>query len=162
MATFLSKRVTQSATIHLMTPPHKVFHLFEPIGEKLWAAGWNPVMLYPMTGVTEQGAVFKTHDHGEQPAIWIVTYYDPVNYHISYVRVAPDSHIAQITIRCSPDGKGTTSATVMYTFTGLTEAGNIYIDTYTEDHYREWIEHWESAINRYLKHGAIKSHNASS
>ncbi len=41
-------------------PPNQVFPLFTPTGEKLWVDGWDPEAVYPESGATEEGMVFKT------------------------------------------------------------------------------------------------------
>src|SRR5579864_5921770 len=44
---FVGQSVTRTGTIHLNGPIARVFPLFEPIPEKLWAPGWEPKVVYP-------------------------------------------------------------------------------------------------------------------
>jgi hypothetical protein len=153
MTPFLARRVTRAAAIHLAAAPDRVFPLFEPLGEKLWATGWDPVMIYPPTGSTEAGAVFTSQGHDGPPAIWTVVQFDQARFQVTYVRVVPGSHVATIAVRCAGAGAGATDAEVTYTFTGLTEHGNDYVETFSEEYYRAWMRHWEAAINHYFEHG---------
>jgi len=53
MSVFIAQQVTRSHTIHLPATPHEVFPLFSPLGEKHWAQGWEPEMLFPSSGVAQ-------------------------------------------------------------------------------------------------------------
>jgi len=154
MTRFIAQRITRTTIIRLAAPPGRVFPLFEPVGEKLWAHGWDPVMVYPPTGSPETNAVFTTQDHGGPPTVWIIAQFDPAQFRITYMRVAPDSHVATIAIDCTGEGAEMTAARVTYTFTGLTAQGNAYVDTFSEDYYRAWLQQWEGAINHYLSAAA--------
>ncbi len=160
MLPFTAKHLTRSTSIHLAASPDRVFPLFEPLAERAWAAEWEPEILYPPSGATEEGTVFITRHHTAVPTIWTVVQFAPQQFQIRYVRVAPDSHVAHIAIACTESESGMTQATITYTFTALTEHGNAYIETFTEDHYRHWIQSWETAINHYLQHGTPPRHQA--
>jgi hypothetical protein len=146
--------------MQLVAPPSSVFPLFEPLGEKRWAQGWEPELIYPLSGVTEKGAVFTTTHLDGPPAIWAVTDFDTHAMRIEYLRVAAGSHLAAITVSCANTHSATTQTDVTYTFTALTEQGNSYVDTFTDVYFREWIASWEMAINYYLRHGSMLPHHA--
>ena len=119
-----TQRATVSQVIHLAAPPGRVFPLFEPLGEKAWAADWDPQMLYPADGAAEAGAVFTTGHAPAGESIWTMTVYDPATFHLAYLRVTPGAQVAFIEIQCADADNGTTRATVSYTLTGLSAAGN--------------------------------------
>lgn len=148
--TFTPLRLTRTATIRLNAPPATVFPLFTPLGEKLWIPDWNPTIIYPASGALELNAVFTTPHTDGAPTVWTVVEAAPEEYRVAYVRVAPDSHVARITVQCAEESPAATKATVSYVFTGLTEQGNAYVGQYTESHYQHWLQQWESAINAYL------------
>jgi hypothetical protein len=150
MTPFKAQHMTRTTTIHLSAAPDQVFPLFDPLGEKLWVPDWDPVMIYPPTGSPETNAVFTTQEHDGPPAVWIVVQFDPDQHQVTYVRVAPHSHVATIAVQCTGEGAEMTAAKVAYTFTGLTAHGNAYIDTFSEGYYHAWIQQWEAAINHYL------------
>jgi hypothetical protein len=159
MTPFLAQRTTRTTTIQLSAPPDQVFPLFSPLGEKLWIPEWDPVMIYPPSGSPETNAVFTTPQHDGLAAIWVTVQFDPTKFHVTYVRVAPRSHVATIVVDCGNTSGGMTAATITYTFTGLTEHGNGYIDTFSEEYYRTWIRQWESSINQYLQRNRTGAQN---
>ena len=160
MQPFNAMRVTRTANIRLDAPPDVVFPLFGPLDERRWEPSWNPTILYPPSGATQRDAVFTaTHADGT-PSFWTIVLFEPADLRISYVRMHPATHVARIDIACSADAERGTRAQVTYTFTGLSEAGNAYVETFTEPHYAEWLRAWEDAINHYLRHRAALPHQA--
>jgi hypothetical protein len=151
MITFTPLRLTRSATIQLNAGPATVFPLFTPLGEKLWVPDWNPTIIYPASGDIELGAVFTTPHASGAPMVWTVVEAMPEHFRVAYVRVAPESHVAQISVQCAEAAPGSTDATVTYVFTGLSAQGNAYVAQHTESHYQQWIQQWETAINAYLR-----------
>jgi hypothetical protein len=154
--------VVHAATIHLSGSLEQVFPLFTPLGEKQWAEGWDPQVIYPESGQPEIGAVFTTqhHDGGKgETATWIVVDYAPEQGRIAYARVAPTSHAALLTVQCAKVPDGSTSANVSYSLTALGEAGNAFLAHLDEAHYRQWMSSWQDAINHYLQHGKLLAHH---
>jgi len=159
MNTFVAQRLIRMASIRLLAAPERVFPLFEPLGEREWATDWEPVLLYPTSGAAEEQAVFLTpHLHSTTPAIWTITRFAPQDYEIRYLRVAPNEHVAEISITCVELDDGQTQASIAYVFTGLSAEGNLYVSTFSEEHYLHWIHSWETAINHYLQFGRRYQH----
>ena len=156
---FTAQRVSHTHTIRLSAPPSQAFPLFEPIGEKAWAEGWEPHILFPADGVAELGAVFTTKHPTESASIWTMPVYDSANFHLTYLRVTPGSRVGQIDIQCQEAPGGTTDASVTYTFTALSEQGNAFTARFTEAHYQAMMADWERAINFYLAHGHTLPHH---
>ncbi|HLY32339.1 MAG TPA: SRPBCC family protein [Ktedonobacterales bacterium] len=155
---FAATQVIRSETLHLAAPPTQVFPLFTPLGEKAWSPEWQPTMLAPMSGEPAAGTVFIT-EHDQQPiGVWVMTLYAPERGVIGYVRVTPGITAGMIQVECEPDQGETTRATVTYTLTALSEAGNAAMADLTEAHYRHWMASWETAINHYLAHGRPLAH----
>lgn len=158
MPTFVAQQITRSHTIQAPAAPADVFPLFTPLGEKHWEPDWNPEMLYPASGAAQVGTVFTTR-HGAEPAkIWTIIGYDRDLLRISYLNVAPTSHVTTIDIVCEAIGAQATSATITYTLTALTPQGAAYLDTFTAEHYAAYIASWEVAISHYLRHGRPRAH----
>jgi len=156
---FVAQHFTGTQNIYLSASPDRVFPLFDPIGEKQWADGWEPEIVYPLCGEVEEGMVFTTDSHDEVQVIWTVLAFDAARWHISYLRVTPGSHIARIDIHCKDHLDETTLASISYTFTALTAQGNDYVARFTEEHYQEWMSLWEKAINYCLQHGHPLRHH---
>ncbi len=62
------------------------------------------------------------------------------------VRTTPGSRIATVMVQCAPLGPARTRVTVIYVFTGLTEAGNANIRAMDDARFREFVEGWGRAI----------------
>ena len=157
MKAFQAQRVSRSHTITLNDEPGKVFSLFTPEEEKNWAPGWDYIPLFPPDGKIEKDLMFLTtsHDHANVQAIWIVCNYKPLNYSIEYLRIEPENKIGKIEIICDDTGDGQTSATVTYTYTSLSIEGNLFIESFTEEYFSQYVTYWEEAITHYLKTGEM-------
>lgn len=148
-------RVTREHTIVLDARLETVFPLFEPEGEKSWAAGWDPQWVAPAGGDAEAGAVFLVgHPHRQQPSVWVVSHHEPSHGRIGYVVFFPDNRVTRIEIELAARGEAT-AATVRYTHTPLTDAGRAFAASLDEAHYREYIGGWEVAINHFLATGEM-------
>ena len=159
MSKFTAQQVTRSHMIHVPAAIDRAFPLFEPIGEKYWADGWNPDMLYPASGDTQEGTVFTTQHTDEPAKIWIIIAYEREQAHMIYVNVLPHAYTSRIDVRCEPAGAETTSVCVSYTLTALTSHGNEYIERFMdEQHYQAYISSWETTIGYYLRHGHMLPH----
>jgi hypothetical protein len=135
-----------------------VFPLFSPLGEKLWAHGWDPEMLYPSSGAAQVGTVFTTQHANKPTRIWTIIVYASEQAQVSYLNVLPDSHVSRIEVSCEAEGTQATLACITYTLTALTSQGNTYLDGFTQEHYQAYISSWETAITHYLFHGHMLAH----
>jgi hypothetical protein len=158
MSTFIAQQVTRSHTIHLPATPHEVFPLFSPLGEKHWAQGWNPEMLYPSSGVAQVGTIFTTQHANKPTQVWSIIAYAQEQTQVIYLNVLPDSHVSRIEVSCETMGTRATLARITYTLTSLTPQGNTYLDEFTQDHYQTYVSSWETAITHYLLHGHMLTH----
>ncbi|GHO56437.1 hypothetical protein [Ktedonobacter robiniae] len=158
MSTFVALHVTRSHVIHLPAALHQVFPLFEPLGEKHWAAGWDPEMLYPPSGVASVGTIFTTHHANEPAKIWTIIAYEREQAHVTYFNILPGSHTSWIDVRCESAGTQASIAHITYTLTALTPQGNTYLAAFTQEYYQTWIASWQTAISHYLLHGQMFSH----
>ncbi len=158
MSAFVARCVTRSQTIQLPAAPEVVFPLFSPLGEQHWDPAWSPTMLYPASGEAQTGTVFTTQHATEAVRVWTIVAYDRVRLRLSYVNVAPASHLTRIDIRCDAARPQATSARVTYTLTALTPQGNTHLDGFTAAQYQATIASWEAAITHYLAHGRPPTH----
>ena len=157
MNSFQARRVSRSHLIILNDEPGKIFNLFTPEEEKKWAPGWDFIPLYPEEGTVEKNMMFTTtgHDHAKQDALWIVCNYKPLSFCIEYLRIEPGIKIGKIEVVCDEAGNGKTSVMVKYTYTSLSDEGNLFLDSFTEEFFSEYISFWEKAINHYLRTGEM-------
>lgn len=145
MSAFVAERAVRSHAFTVEMPLARAFALFEPEGERAWAQGWDPTYLFPTDGRAQPGMVFTT-SHGGEETTWLVIRHEPASGLVEYARVTPGSRIATVLVQCSALEPARTRVTVIYTFTGLGEAGNAYIRGMDEARYREYIESWGKAI----------------
>ena len=142
---FVAERAIRSHSFALALPVSRAFPLFEPEGERAWARGWDPEYLHPADGRAEAGMVFTT-SHGGEDTVWLVTRHEPPSGIVEYARVTPGSRIATVLVQCARLDAARTRVTVIYAFTGLSEAGNAYVRAMDEARYAEMIEGWARAI----------------
>ncbi|MGZ8754742.1 MAG: hypothetical protein ACXW15_06090 [Acidimicrobiia bacterium] len=150
---FTGKVADRTHTIVLHAEPDTVFPLFGPIREAEWAAGWEPRIVAGDGQAPARGCVFRTTDRERGETVWLLVQLDVEKRRIGYVRTTPQSDLAEISIGIEPKGSGQSSARISYRITGLSDAGNRYVDSFTEDWYGELIDEWAVAINHYLNTG---------
>jgi len=140
----------RSFTVHLDAAPGQVFPLFGPIGEREWAPGWDPRIIFPADGSSPaKGSVFTTSDK-DGDEIWLVTGYDAQNGFISYVAVLPGSVVTEIEVRVQKQGESKSVAEVTHRRTALSPAGNHFVSALSENAARH-AAHWEHAMNEALR-----------
>jgi hypothetical protein len=153
MLTFKAKRVTRTYTQKITAPPDLVFPLLCPVREAEWLDGWRYELIYSESGYAEEGCVFKSIEADGAETFWLITKHDRQKDRIEFARLTPGSRVGKLSIQLTDNPDGTTSSTVSYTFTALTEAGNRFIDDYTEDRFKEAMIWWEKSMNHFLKTG---------
>jgi hypothetical protein len=153
---FKAERVQKSASFVVNTTIEKAFPLFGPIREKEWAAGWEPQVIYAINQEVEKHMIFKTtaNHHDESEYLRVITQYIPNDYFIEYT-VSTAQRLWFISVRCRPKGKST-SVTVTYNYTGLTEQGNQLNKAALDKMFAHDLKDWEEAINYYLATGKRK------
>lgn len=144
-----ANHLTRSHHIDLDAPPAEVFPLFTPAGEKLWIREWDPRFLHPASGETQQGMVFTT-GAGDDQTFWALVDYDPQRYRARYARVTPASRFGFVEVACTARGAGT-RVEVTYTFTALTDAGNAFLEQFSEAAFRKMIEGWKALLDDWLR-----------
>lgn len=146
--------VSHTACLTLPQPIERVFPLFTPEGEKLWAPGWDYQNVLSSTDLSED-YVFLTHshDHAGTDAIWLVKRYMPEKGLVAYYRVEPGEKVGVVTVQCSPVESGGTHVEVTYRYIPLSESGQAFVDDYTRDVHQDFIAHWEALITTYFQSG---------
>ena len=149
MHNFEAKHVHRAHEIIIDAPVADVFPLLTPAGEELWVEGWAPVYLQPRSRETRQGMVFTT-GAGADLTLWSVADYDPARHAARYVRVTPASRFGYVEVACVADGAACTRVRVAYTYTALNDAGNAFIEQFTEESYRAMIDEWRGLMSAHL------------
>jgi polyketide cyclase/dehydrase/lipid transport protein len=118
-----SQRVQRVFTFDVAAPPEQVFPLLCPVREREWLDGWSAEMVYAVSGVAEDHAVFVTDFPDRGRATWVVSHHDPVRLEIGFTIFHAGDLVERLDIALAPDGSGGTTARWTRTYTALDEAG---------------------------------------
>jgi hypothetical protein len=144
-------RVTRTYTQHLVAEPSAVFPLLCPVREADWIDGWDPISVVTHSGFAEPDCVFMTpaapHD-----AIWYITRHAPQNSFVEMLKIIPLVTACKVTIQLHPVATGS-EAVITYMHTSLGPGGDAFIESFTDDYYRQFMQAWETRVNYYLLHG---------
>jgi hypothetical protein len=151
---FQGKAVSRTGHLQFDAGVEIVFPLFTPLGEKHWAKGWDPVIVYPPDRDVAEGMVFRTQDGVEH--VWTVIHYDPANHAVAYNVVAHEMMVRNIKVRCRPAGTARTEVEVTDSYVGLSPQGNAFVERLTEAAYEKKMAGWKESIGGYLA-GIAKS-----
>jgi hypothetical protein len=141
---FKPGRFVATGKFRLHASVSRAFTMFEPIGEKEWAQGWDPNPIYPDVIKPVEGAVFTTREKGE-PSIWTITRYERGRT-IEYSVVSPGHDTTQISVACKGIAESVTEVTVSYRITGLSEQGNEY-GLEHKSMFGSVMDHWRERIS---------------
>jgi hypothetical protein len=133
--------------------PEVVFPLLCPVREAEWLDGWEYEMIYSKSGLVEEGAVFSTANEGEEDTVWIVTQHDPDKRLVEFTRFTHQSRICVLKIAVRPKDKRSSYVEIGYTYTGISTAGNEFIENLTDELFPEEMMFWENSVNHFLKTG---------
>jgi len=148
------RRVTRTYTQTLSGAPAEIFPLYCPVKEALWCEGWDPVVVYSESGVVEKDCVFITAEGGAQAA-WYVTAYDLANGLVEMIKHTPGKTLVKLTIVLTVVSEKTCQATITYSSTALSAAGEEALEAFTAENYATMMQAWEKAMNHYLKTGEM-------
>jgi hypothetical protein len=143
----------REAAFKVSLPATEAFKLFEPIGEKQWAEGWNPVFASPADALLHDGSVFTVEGvhpkGGPLHSVWTVSRYEPPRL-IEYRNVLVDLRATRIRVSCAALGEKETQVTVNYEYTGLSKDGDEFVAHLTSEHFKAMIAKWDESIATFL------------
>lgn len=142
---------TYTAEFEINRPVDEVFPLLSPEGETLWVPGWKYENLSGSPDLHED-YVFLTrdHDHASSEALWIVKRYEPGNHHVQFYKVEPGDKVGVVSVTCKSSGADETRVQVTYSYTGLSEKGNEFVESFTREAYYEFIGEWQCLMQKYF------------
>ena len=150
---FKAKRVTRSYVQTIHAQPEVVHSLICPVKEAEWLDGWDYDLIFSHSGFAEKGCVFTPRSAGEKDTIWLITKRDDTACETVFARITPDSRVAEVRVRIEDGGEHTSRVHITYTITALTEAGNRFIENFTEKNFIKDMKFWEATMNHYLATG---------
>jgi hypothetical protein len=149
-----AQRVVHEYTQINEAPPEIVFPLLCPVRELDWIPDWRYRLIYSQSGVAENGCVFATPNDSGRETVWVVSEYNPGEFHIAFVWVRPEMVASQLHIKLTARETSKTSAHIRYAYTGLSSAGNEEVGRYDKKWFGDKMRKWEAAINHYLLTGS--------
>jgi hypothetical protein len=133
-------------------PAARAFHLFTPVGERLWAPGWEPVFPAGEDGDgSAAGTVFVTAAGGVE-TFWAVV--ERPGGGVRYARVAPGVSAGTVEVRVRADGPDASTAEVTYDLTALTDEGDAALAE-LESGYAAFLDVWREAIAAAVSSGRV-------
>lgn len=145
--------MTRTYRQRILAPPGEVFPLLCPVREADWLDGWEYRLVHSRSGYAEEGCVFTSTHPGEAETIWLITQHDAENYNVQFARITPGSRVTKVDIALRDNGDDTTSVTITYSVTSLSEEGNRFVDEYTQESFSRGMQWWEQSMNHYLTSG---------
>jgi hypothetical protein len=145
-------RARHTYTQTLTGPPEVVFPLLCPVREVEWVDGWEPKLVISASGVAELDCVFIMPDQPND-SIWVVTQWNPQTHFIEFIKVTPELAVGQIEIQVRPGEANQTVADISYAYTALSQAGEQFIERFTQEYYTTFMQAWEAELNHFLTTG---------
>ena len=147
---FQAHAIARTGLLEFEAPVATMFPLFTAEGERVWAKGWDPTILYPLDRDVAEGMVFQTRDAENMLLTWTMFRYDEANHAVGYNVFAPDYMVRRIEVRCRPVGSSRTTVEVTDSYVGLSAKGNDFVDHLTEANYQAKMANWKEWIGGYL------------
>ena len=145
MSNFNAEKNEFSEIMIINAPIDKVFPLLCPVREHDWIPTWNADILWSVSGLAEEGAVFKTGNE-----TWIITDYVPMKT-VNFVRYNPDV-VTRLKIEVS-EKHGKTQMLWTQSQVGTTESGNIEVAEQKADGFSGMVKSLEAMMTYYLMSG---------
>ncbi len=142
-------RVRRTYVQKIQARPEDVFPLLCPVRETEWVPGWEPTEVYSNSGHAEPDCVFLTGSP-ERGSFWVVTGWDPGMFRLEIIKVTPGETVGKIDISLFENEDNGTDAHVTYMYTALSEEGEKFVQSYTEEFFAEFMQYWEEALNNFL------------
>jgi hypothetical protein len=150
---FQAKRTIRTYRQTINAKPEIVFPLLCPVREAEWLDGWYHTMIYSVSGLVEEGAVFSTSNPGEEDTVWMVTRHDRAARVVEFVRITPHSRTCLLKIAVSALGDDRSHVDISYTYTSIGTAGNRLIELWSEREFLDAVTFWEKSMNHFLRTG---------
>jgi len=144
--------IKHTAGFDISQPVEQVYPLFSPEGEKHWVPNWDYENIMGTTELSED-YVFLTgsHDDASTDAIWLVKRYVPEKWFIQFYRVEPEDKIGVVTVQCSRISDHVTHVEVTYQYIPLSEKGHRFINGFTMEIYKKFIDEWRDLLLRHFE-----------
>lgn len=147
------RRATRRRTIEVQGDADTVFALLCPVREVEWLESWKPLEVFSHSGVAERECVFVSDD-GRRHSTWMITDHDAKHRRVRMVKFTPGFTVCLLEIAVASGPGATSLLDVCYSFTALSEAGNEYVNEFSEQAYDGVMAQWQQALDHFIAHGA--------
>ena len=147
----LSMKFVKNHVMKIDASPDLIFPLLCPAREAEWIDGWSCEMIHSESGLAELGCVFKTNRKPENEAYWIMSRCCPP-CEAEYIRFVTEKMFVVLNFKLAKTDFGT-AIDVMYAFTGVTEVGNLFVETKVPQYIDLAIKHLEASLNHFVRTG---------
>ena len=131
-------RVRCSGAVRVGLPPAEAMELFTAVGERRWAAGWDPV--FPSGDEREdKGAVWVT-----EGTTWVIAARGELS--ATYARVGHGEWAGLVEVRCEAADGGGTVAHVTYDLTALDPSQDAELERFAAD-YDAFMDEWQRGLD---------------
>jgi hypothetical protein len=144
-----ARQIRCSGSFDLDCNADTAFPFFSPEGEREWVKSWNPTPVFPAQIAFEPDTVF-CEGAGVQPAIWTIVEVDWQAHSAEYVRFAPESHSAHITVEVEAAGSSHSQVVVSYVITAFGEDQTRLLEAFSEAAYAAKMCEWKQRITACL------------
>lgn len=148
VATVPRAHVRRSGLVRVAAPIETAFPLFTPLGEKVWAPGWDPEFHHPADGTPVAGMAFSTTNPDGPPTHWVLIDWDPERHAVRYARMTPGLRVGTVEVACRIDGPAATAAQITYDLTAIDDAGDEDLAGWTQPWFDGFLREWEGQIAR--------------
>jgi len=147
----MMNRVKHSEDFQINQPVEILFPLFSAEGEKHWVPGWDYKNVMGSNELHEDYIfVTEDHDHASSDAIWLVKKYEPHFHYVEFYKVEPEVKVGIITVKCNSISGSKTRVRVTYEYIALSEKGNEFIVSFTNEKYKAFIGKWKQLLEAYF------------
>ncbi len=153
MVAFVAKRVERESVQRIEAAAEAVFPLLCPVREREYLEGWECRVDYSVSGLAEEGMIFSRRLAGEPETIWTVTEYDAGARRIGFVQVTPGLRVGRVRIEVRETGAARCEVALRYAFTGLSEAGNRFVEGWTAEKFGADMDWFARSMEHYLQTG---------
>ena len=148
--------VKHTRSFQIDQPVEVIFPLMSAEGEKLWVPGWDYTNLMGTTELHEDYVFMtETHDHSSTTAIWLVKRYQPEDHFVQFYKVEPEDKVGIISVQCNPLDENLTEVEVSYEYIALSAKGSHFIENFTAEEYKTFIDTWEELLLAYFSSKAL-------
>ena len=145
-----AQQVVRTGEFDLPCDADTAFPLFSPEGEREWVPGWDPIAVYPETIAFTANTVFRL-GQGSEESVWTILEADSQSHSAEYVRIAPASHAARISVKIEPVSPNRSHVVVTYALTEFGGHTSNLMESFSEGAYAQRMRDWQRQISTCLE-----------